>query len=69
MTTTQGLTIAAVAAAAAVMYMPWSKLRVLMKPAAPDSMAQVHAVLRIRDSATTPEVRKACTTLLEALLK
>jgi hypothetical protein len=35
----------------------------------PNSLRQIQAVLEIRDSATTPEVRKACSTLLQALLQ
>ena len=69
MTLTQTLTLAAVAVAAALIYLPWGKLLPMLQAGKPDSMSQVQAVLRIRDSATTPEVRKACTTLLEALLK
>ena len=54
-----------VAAAAAYFYLP----SISWPAAKPSSMKQVEAVLSIRDSATTPEVRKACTALLQALLQ
>jgi hypothetical protein len=35
----------------------------------PSSMSQIESVLAIRDNTTNPEVRAACSTLLQALLK
>lgn len=69
MTVTQALTLAAVAVAAALIYLPWSKLLPLMKAGKPDSLSQIQSVLRIRDNTASAEVRNACTVLLEALLK
>jgi hypothetical protein len=63
MTQTQMISLAAAAAVAAYFYLPsiqWPK---------PTSMDAVQSVLRIRDNASTPEVRQACTTLLQALLQ
>lgn len=65
MTTMQIVSLVVVALVAAYVYLPSIKW-----PAAkPSSMKQVEAVLSIRDSATSPEVRKACTALLQALLQ
>jgi hypothetical protein len=65
MSASQIISLIVVAAVAAYFYIPSIKW-----PAAkPSSMRQVEAVLSIRDSATTPEVRKACTALLQALLQ
>lgn len=66
MTTTQILALVGVAVAAAVIYLP----PVLMQlRRAPDTMSQFQSVLRIRDATNNPEVRKAASALLEALLK
>jgi hypothetical protein len=65
MSTLQIISLLLVAAAAAYSYLPAIK----WPTAKPDSMAAVEAVLRIRDTSTTPEVRKACTQLLQALLQ
>lgn len=65
MNTMQIVSLAIVVAVAAYMYLPSIKW-----PAAkPDSMRSIEAVLRIRDTNSTPEVRKACTQLLQALLQ
>lgn len=61
----QIISLVLVAAVTAYFYLPSIKW-----PAAkPDSMRAVEAVLRIRDSHSSPEVRKACTHLLQALLQ
>lgn len=62
MTPIQIASLVAVAAVAIYFYLP-------ALPRKPNSLRQVQAVLEIRDSATTPEVRKACSTLLQALLQ
>jgi hypothetical protein len=49
----------------AAVYLP-SLLALKVKPS---SMKQVQAVLAIRDSTTSPEVRTACSALLHALLQ
>jgi hypothetical protein len=54
-----------VAVVAAYFYLP----SISWPAAKPSSMKQVEAVLAIRDSSSTPEVRKACTQLLQALLQ
>lgn len=65
MTQMQILSLAIVAAVAAYMYLPSLKW-----PASkPSSMRQIESVLAIRDSNSSPEVRKACTALLQALLQ
>lgn len=63
MTQMQILSLVIAAAVAAYFYLPgikWPK---------PSSMSQIESVLAIRDSTTSPEVRKACTALLQALLQ
>jgi hypothetical protein len=65
-TTTQLVGLAVVGVAAAVIYLPPLLIH-FRRP--PDSMSQIQAVLRIRDATHNPEVRKACGSLLEALLK
>jgi hypothetical protein len=61
----QIISLVVLAATVAYFYLPAIKW-----PAAKqDSMAQIESVLRIRDSNSSPEVRKACTTLLQALLQ
>lgn len=69
MTTTQILTLCGLAVAAAVIYLPPLVGMISFSRSAPDSMEQFKAVLRIRDATNNPEVRKACSALLEALLK
>lgn len=66
MTAMQIVALCSLAVVAAVVYLPglMSQLK-----RTPDSMSQIRSVLAIRDGATSPEVRKACTVLLEALLK
>ncbi len=65
MTQMQIISLAIAAAVAAYVYLPSIKW-----PASkPSSMRQIESVLAIRDSNTTPEVRKACTALLQALLQ
>jgi len=64
--TVQILSVVALGIVAAVVYLP-SLLPYLKRPV--DSLSQIKSVLAIRDGATQPEVRKAATALLEALLK
>jgi hypothetical protein len=65
MSVMQIVSLVVVALVAAYVYFPSIKW-----PAAkPSSMSQVEAVLAIRDSTPSPEVRKACTQLLQALLQ
>lgn len=63
MTTLQIVSVLVVAAVAAYLYLP------RLEWPAPSSMRQVKAVLSIRDATSSPEVRKACTQLLQALLQ
>lgn len=65
MTPIQIASLVAVAAVAAYLYLPAIK----WPSATPTSMSAVESVLRIRDSSQSPEVRKACTQLLQALLQ
>lgn len=65
MTQMQIVSLAVAAAVAAYFYLPGIKWPV----AKPSSMAQIESVLAIRDSASSPEVRKACSVLLQALLQ
>lgn len=65
MTQLQIVSLVIAAVAAAYFYLPAIKW-----PAAkPNSMSQIESVLSIRDSTTIPEVRKACSALLQALLQ
>ena len=65
MNTMQIVSLVVVALVAAYVYFPSVKW-----PAAkPSSMKQIESVLAIRDSNSSPEVRKACTQLLQALLQ
>lgn len=66
MTTYQILGIAAVAAVAAWQYIPWGKLS--LPTSQPAVMRQVAAVVAIRESHASPELRKACNELLRVLL-
>jgi hypothetical protein len=62
MTTMQIVGLAVAAGAAAFFYLPsW--------PKKPSSLRQIEAVLEIRDNNPSPEVRKACSALLQALLQ
>lgn len=62
MTTMQIASLIAVAAVALYFYLPsWPKKA--------SSLRQIEAVLEIRDTNTSPEVRKACSQLLQALLQ
>jgi hypothetical protein len=65
MTAMQILSLVVVAATVAYLYLPAIKWPVAKQ----NSMADIESVLRIRDSNSSPEVRKACTTLLQALLQ
>jgi hypothetical protein len=65
MTASQIISLIVVAAVTAYFYLP----RIKWPASKPNSMRQVEAVLSIRDSSSSPEVRKACTQLLQALLQ
>lgn len=65
MTPMQMFSLALVAAVVAYMYVP----KITWPASKPSSMRQIESVLAIRDSNTSPEVRKACTALLQALLQ
>jgi hypothetical protein len=65
MTQMQIVSLVIAAAAAAYFYLPGIKWPV----AKPNSMDQIESVLAIRDSTSSPEVRKACSSLLQALLQ
>lgn len=63
MTTMQIVSLVAVAAVAAFFYLPrltWPK---------PSSIRHIESVMVIRESTTSPEVKEACTSLLQALLQ
>lgn len=64
MTTMQMIGLAVAAGVAGLFYLPtipWPKKN--------NSLRQIEAVLEIRDSNPSPEVRKACSALLQALLQ
>lgn len=63
MTTTQIILAAVTAAAFAWAYLPAIKLPKR------GAMRDIEAVIAIRDSASSPEVKAACQSLLQALLK
>lgn len=65
MTQMQIVSLVVAALVAAYFYLPGIKWPV----AKPNSMRQIEAVLSIRDSTSSPEVRKACSSLLQALLQ
>ena len=65
MTQMQIVSLVGAAGVAAYVYLPGIKWPL----AKPNSMAQIESVLAIRDSASSPEVRKACSVLLQALLQ
>jgi len=65
MTQMQIVSLVIAACVAAYFYLPGIKWPV----AKPNSMAQIASVLAIRDSSSSPEVRKACSSLLQALLQ
>jgi hypothetical protein len=65
MTTIQIVSLIAVGAVLLISYMPSIKWPVKQT----SSMSQIEAVLTIRDNATSPEVRSACSQLLSALLQ
>lgn len=65
MSPTQIISIAVLVLVVAAVYLP----QFVHIKSAPNSMAQVKAVLAIRDSTTSPEVRNACSALLHALLQ
>lgn len=64
MTTYQIIGLVAVAAVAAWQYIPWGRLA-LPKPSV---MKNIAAVVNIRESSQSQEVRKACNELLRVLL-
>ena len=65
MTITQIVSLLVVAGVGAYFYLPGIKW-----PAAkPSNVRQIQAVLAIRDSSPSPEVHKACTALLQALIQ
>lgn len=65
MTQMQIVSLVVAALVAAYFYLPG----ITWPAAKPNSMAQIESVLAIRDSASSPEVRKACSALLQALLQ
>lgn len=65
MTTMQIVSLVLAAAVAAYCYLPGIK----WPTAKPSSLSQIESVLAIRDSTSSPEVRKACLVLLQALLQ
>ena len=65
MTPVQIASLIAVAAAAIYFYAPSTSLPTRK----PGQMDQIEAVLKIRDTTQSPEVRQACLALLQALLK
>lgn len=65
MSPTQIISLVVLILVVAAVYLP----QVVSFKRGPNSMAQVKAVLAIRDSATSPEVRNACSALLHALLQ
>ena len=66
MTTYQIIGLVAVAAVAAWQYVPWKGIS--LPAARPDSLKQVAAVIAIRESNPSPEIRKACNELLRVML-
>lgn len=65
MTQMQIVSLVIAACVAAYFYLPGIQWPV----AKPNSMSQIESVLAIRDSTSSPEVRKACSALLQALLQ
>jgi hypothetical protein len=63
MTPIQIASLVGVAALAAYFYLPRIQIP------KPSSMSQIESVLAIRDNTNNPEVRAACSALLQALLK
>lgn len=65
MTQMQIVSLVIAACVAAYFYLPG----ITWPVAKPSSMHQIESVLAIRDSTSSPEVRKACSALLQALLQ
>lgn len=65
MTPMQIIGILVAVGVAAYLYLP----RFSWPSPSPSSMRQIESVLAIRDTTSSPEVRKACTQLLQALLQ
>lgn len=65
MTQMQIISLVIAAAVAAYFYLPGIKWPVTK----PSRVSQIQSVLAIRDSSSSPEVSKACTALLQALLQ
>lgn len=65
MTVMQIVGVCVAVAVAAYLYMP----RLKWPASKPSTVRQIESVMSIRDSNGSPEVRKACTALLQALLQ